>query len=178
MNISYGKFPILAESVLAIGAFDGVHIGHQNVLEKLKYLGNKLGIETVVCTFDPPPRHYFQNALILTQLEDKLDRIHSFGINHCIVEQFNLIYLQKSAESFIKDIKQLNPKIIIVGEDFRFGRNRLGDVPLLRSHFLVETIHPVCCKEGKVVSSTRIRKLISKGDRKLAAAFLGLDELV
>jgi riboflavin kinase/FMN adenylyltransferase len=163
----------LPKSFVTIGAFDGVHRGHQALIREIVQRGKTLNIPSVVYTFDPPPRAYFQNARLLTPINEKVRRLQGIGIKHCIVASFNETYLQQTADQFIYELQQLNPVEIVVGHDFRFGKNRSGDVSLLKKCFKVRIIEPVFCSNGKVISSTRIRELVSNGENKQAFSLLG-----
>ncbi|USK36580.1 FAD synthetase family protein (plasmid) [Bacillus sp. F19] len=163
----------LRGSVIAIGAFDGVHKGHQSVIREAVEKGEALRIPSVVYTFDPPPRHFFQGAVVLTPIEEKLKRIEKLGINYAVVASFDEWYSTRLPLEFIYELNKLKPMEIYVGSNFRFGKNREGDVTLLENHFPVNVTSPVYCNSGKLISSTRIRKLISDGDYKESCSLLG-----
>lgn len=153
----------LEGSVIAIGAFDGIHKGHQKVISRTVAQAKMLDVPSIIYTFDPPPRAYFQQARILSELGKKMNRLQMLGIDHTVIAAFNEAYLNRTPASFIEELAKMNPLHIIVGEDFRFGHKRAGDILLLKKHFQVETINPVCCAKGKRISSTRIRELMSEG---------------
>nr|WP_174614616.1 FAD synthetase [Virgibacillus ihumii] len=165
----------LSESIIAIGAFDGVHRGHQAVIQEAVRESKKRRIPSVVYTFDPPPRTYFQGAYILTSIEEKIQKFKKLGVDYVIVAQFNESYIKRTPNSFINELKHLSPKNIRVGEDFRFGKNRKGDVALLKNHFFVQTVSEVCCNQGLRISSTRIRNMVFEGDLKKTESLMGLD---
>ncbi|WP_240377533.1 FAD synthetase family protein [Bacillus piscicola] len=167
------KLPELEGSVVTVGAFDGMHLGHQTIIRKAVKHGLDYGVTSVVYTFDPPPRSYFQQKMILTKLDEKLKKIKQLQVGHVIIAPFNAAYLQQSAAAFIHELKHLQPKEIIVGRDFRFGRDREGNIDLLRRHFAVTIPDKVRCTRGEVISSTRIRKLIDLGKTKEAVSLLG-----
>ncbi|WP_408011114.1 FAD synthetase [Pseudalkalibacillus sp. A8] len=173
MKVHLAKTPTLQGSVIAIGAFDGVHRGHQAVIRETVKQGRIYKFPSVVYTFDPPPRCYFQGAHMLTPIDEKLHRIAELEIDHIVVARFDESYITRSSASFIKELARLNPVEIIVGKDFRFGRNREGDTRLLSKYFQVRVIEPVCCSGGTVISSTRIRKLVSQGEIKESISLLG-----
>jgi len=153
----------LEGSAIAIGAFDGIHKGHKKVIKRTVEQAKMLGVPSVIYTFDPPPRAYLQKARILSDFGEKMDRLSKLGVNHTVIATFNAAYLNRTPASFIEELALMKPLHIIVGEDFRFGHKRAGDIRLLKEHFQVETISPVCCASGERISSTRIRELISKG---------------
>jgi riboflavin kinase / FMN adenylyltransferase len=173
MQVHFHRLPTLEKTVIAIGAFDGVHKGHQAVLQLLKYYSKAYNVPSFIYTFDPPPRSYFQNVKILTPIKEKLNRIGNLGIDHCFVATFNQDYVNRSAYSFIEELSMLNPQKIFVGEDFRFGKDRKGDIRLLSKYFHVQTVEPICCSSGRVISSSRIRELINKGETEKADLLLG-----
>lgn len=163
----------LPESVLAVGAFDGVHKGHQKLIESARQQASILGVPLVVYTFDPPPRVHFQQAMQLTTVEEKVERLAKMGVDHVIVAPFDSVYAARAAEQFYEEIEQIHPNGIWVGTDFRFGAGRQGDIHSLRERFHVHTLEPVCCAKGEVISSTRIRKLMMANMQLKAEQLLG-----
>lgn len=163
MKTHHSEILSLDGSVIAIGAFDGVHKGHQTVIKQMVEQSELYDVPSVVYTFNQPPRAYFQGAHILSNKQDKMRKLKKLGVDHTVIATFNAEYLNRSAESFIEELAKMNPRQIIVGEDFRFGYKRAGDIELLRQYFQVHTIHPVCCLHGERISSTRIRELIMDG---------------
>ncbi|MDR7242775.1 MULTISPECIES: FAD synthetase family protein [Priestia] len=153
----------LPASVIAIGAFDGVHQGHQAVIKRAVTRSKALKVPSVVYTFDPPPRFHFQKDQVLTPIDQKVHLIAGLGVDYAVIIHFDELYAKRPSIDFISNLKKLNPSEIIVGNDFRFGRNREGDIKLLAKHFLVDIIPPVCCAEGTRISSTRIRQLLQQG---------------
>ncbi|WP_158734830.1 FAD synthetase family protein [Alteribacillus sp. YIM 98480] len=176
MKVHDNNTPDLHGSVVAIGAFDGMHLGHQAVIRETVNLGEIYNIPSVVYTFDPPPRFYFQNSTILMNVKEKLEVIKKLGVKQVVIANFNKDYVQKSAESFIKELNKMDPKEILVGNDFRFGKGRSGNVQFLKKYFNVRIIEPIRCNRGEVISSTRIRKLIASGDTQGVGALLGEKE--
>lgn len=152
----------LPSSVVTIGVFDGVHRGHQQLIGQAVRRAHRLQVPAVAYTFDPPPRTLFQQAAILTSLPDKLRRLAALGIDYTIVANFNQTYLKRTAAQFITELTQLNPTEIWVGSDFRFGQGRTGSVTTLAQHFNTQTIPTVCCRQGQVISSSRVRQLLSQ----------------
>lgn len=164
--------PSLHHSILAIGAFDGVHIGHQTLIRKLVEHSKQMGVPSVVYTFDPPPRVFFRNARQLTSIEEKVNRIAKLGVDHIVIAQFDESYLRSNASQFIKSLFRINPVEVIVGRDFHFGKNRSGGMKDLQEHFKVTLHETICCEEGEVISSTRIRELIAHGNDREAQSLL------
>lgn len=163
----------LGSCVLTIGALDGVHLGHQALVREGLARAKELGVPFVVYTFDPPPKVYFQRVLLLSTLSEKIRRLEQLGVDDVIVAPFGPEYATLPAEDFMEEIGRLRPIEIWEGIDFRFGSNREGDSELLRHRFNVRVLEPVCCKEGKVISSTRIRMLIRENREAEAEELLG-----
>lgn len=172
MLVHKSKKVNLQGSVVAIGAFDGVHKGHQKVIQYTVEQGDLLNVPSVIYTFDQSPRTYFQGAQMLSNQKQKMSKLQNLGVDHTIVATFNAEYLSRSAHSFIEELEQLNPSLIIVGDDFRFGYKRMGDINLLKHHFKVKTINQVSCSKGERISSTRIRELILEGQMEQAIPLL------
>jgi riboflavin kinase / FMN adenylyltransferase len=154
---------------VAIGTFDGVHLGHREVIR---------GNDTVL-TFDPHPMsviHPEATPKLLTPFPIKRDLIAGLGVQELVVIPFDRAFASLSAEEFIQDvlIGRLGAERVSVGENFRFGRGAKGTDALLRSHSEFETrVTPLVEVEGEAVSSTQIRGLVSAGEVKEAGAFLG-----
>ncbi|MFQ3457560.1 FAD synthetase [Bradyrhizobium sp. UFLA01-814] len=158
--------------VVTIGAFDGVHRGHQEPLRQTIAAARRRGIPAVVYTFDPPPKVYFGQAEPLISLREKLERIATFAPDHVVVADFNQIYVRRTALDFLAELHKLQPREVIVGEDFRFGSCKGGTALLLRQPFNTRILPPVRCGNGEIVSSSRIRSLRQSG---LAAAAATLE---
>ncbi|MGJ7919760.1 FAD synthetase [Neobacillus sp. LXY-4] len=167
----------LPASVLTIGALDGVHRGHQTLIAKARTRAQELGVPLVVYTFDPPPKVFFSNALALTSLAEKVERLKLLEVDHIVVAPFNTGYLNRNAESFLDELANLNPMEIWAGPDFRFGKNKQGDLATLRNRFSVHVLEPICCGQGTVISSSRIRLLIKKDQIIEAEQLLGWQTL-
>lgn len=174
-NIGQGR-------VLSIGNYDGVHLGHQHLLARLRQHGHALALPTSVMTFEPTPREYFSAATaparVLT-LRDKLRLLAEQGVDELLVLRFNRYLRSLSAEAFVEQILlgQLNVKALVVGDDFRFGNGRSGNVDLLRqmgAHhgFIVDEastqmVGPTRC------SSTAVRLSLKSADLKAVQSLLG-----
>ncbi|KZO00732.1 FAD synthetase family protein [Bacillus badius] len=163
----------LKQSIVTIGAFDGIHIGHQSLIKKAVRRARQCNISSVVYTFDPPPRAFFQNQMVLTSVEEKVHFLKKLGIDYVIVARFDKDYLAKSAGDFLKELEALSPKEIWVGPNFQFGKGKRGTTEDLAARFHT-FIHPlVKCANGQTVSSTRIRNLLHQQKEHLANELLG-----
>jgi riboflavin kinase/FMN adenylyltransferase len=164
--------------VLTIGNFDGVHRGHQALLQQVKALARQHRLPSVVMVFEPHPQEFFSAAppARLLTLREKIDVINAHGIDAVICLRFNAALAATSAEAFIDDIllRRLNVKHLVIGDDFRFGRQRSGDVAMLRrdGRFAVYASDSVCV-EATRVSSTVIRQALADGDMARAERLLG-----
>lgn len=168
---------------LTIGNFDGVHLGHQAMLERLKQAAKRLNIATCIMIFEPHPREFLtpsQSPNRLTSLREKLEMFAALDIDRVQVCQFNHRFAQISAQTFITDIlmHQLNVHWMLVGDDFRFGAKRSGDVAMLKTYaqqtgqFNVEVMADFSINRIRV-SSTAIRDALSTGNLVLAQQLLG-----
>ena len=167
---------------LTIGNFDGVHLGHQAILARLKSASDHLGIATCVMTFEPHPREFFapdQAPTRLTSLREKLIQLAASGVDYVRVYRFNYDFAKISPEFFISQILQEDHAVrwLLIGDDFRFGARRAGDFTLLQElsrklNFEVEKM-PSIRIDGERVSSTRIREALEAGDLPVAQRLLG-----
>ncbi len=121
----------LTASVVTVGAFDGVHRGHQALIGRTICSARARGLPAVVWTFDPPPKVFFGRAESLITLNDRIDRLRFLGPDHIVVAKFDDAFRQRAAEVFLAELAQLNPALVWVGTDFRFGVGKAGAVPLL-----------------------------------------------
>lgn len=168
----HSQAPRLDASVVTLGAFDGVHAGHQTLISGAVRRARMRGIPSVVCTFDPPPKVFFGRARQLCPLSEKLSRIAALGPDHVVVFRFDEALRAMSPAAFMTHLARLRPREIRVGGDFRFGAKQAGDVNLLATRFNVQVQDPVLCAAGEVVSSTRIRGLLEQGLHVAAATLL------
>lgn len=159
----FAKRPNLSACALAIGAFDGVHKGHQKLINRMIVSARELGVPSVVYTFDPVPKVFFGAAHPIISLPEKLDRLSSLGIDDIVVANFDEAYRTRDASEFIEEIGLFNPQIVWVGRDFRFGACKSGDPDLLHRYFETRVFPQYCCGDGEPISSTRIRALTRSG---------------
>ena len=168
---------------LTLGTFDGVHIGHQSIIEKLNEVAEKIDGESVLMTFYPHPRHVLhpnnQKLKLLSTIEERSEMLKEYGLKHFIIQEFTKKFSQLKSENFVKEIlvDKLCVKKLIIGYDHHFGRNREGNYEkLLRLSNLysyeVEKIDPLNYM-GSSVSSTKIRKKIHENKFKEVRKLLG-----
>lgn len=168
--------------VATIGNFDGVHLGHQAVFRHLREKGAELGLPTTVITFEPQPQEYFTPQAAparLTRMREKLQTLRDAGIDRVVLLEFGSKMAALTADEFVRGllVEGLGVRYLFVGDDFRFGKGRTGDIELLRqagqTHgFGVEDINTFLVGDERV-SSTRIREMLAGGDLEGAAHYLG-----
>lgn len=175
-------FQLQTPSVAAIGNFDGLHLGHREILKKVVSIAQETGLTPTVVTFEPLPIQFFQPLLPvyrLTPLAEKLRVLKQWGIEQVICLRFNQALVTLSPKQFVEEIlvKGIALKQLIVGEDFRFGYQRQGDVSLLieLGHQYGFTVAPqsLVHKRKERVSSTLVREALLAGDCEKAHELLG-----
>jgi riboflavin kinase/FMN adenylyltransferase len=177
-------------TVVTIGAYDGVHLGHRAVIGLVRRRAIERGIRSAVVTFDRHPASVVRPESaprLLTDLDQKLELLAETGLDYCLVITFDENRSRESADDFVREVLGdcLNAKDVVVGEDFHFGHRRAGNVPLLRElggelGFEVDGVELVGVDgrpggEDARVSSTRIRHALVEGDLALANSLLGRD---
>lgn len=175
------KFP---KTCAAIGIFDGVHLGHQLLIKKMLAKAKDLHAKSLVITFFPHPAHVLRPDIdfkYLISLKARMQLLERLGVDICLVIPFTSKFSRIPPENFIKSllVDRLGVKALFVGEDFRFGSKRSGDVALFKAMALeygyeMDGIKAVS-QDGEIISSTRIRKLVMQGDLKGAKKLLGRD---
>ena len=170
------------ESVVTIGTFDGVHIGHQKIIKRLINTAKINGLKSVILTFFPHPRMVLQkdsNIKLINTIDERYKILEALGIDYLLVKKFTKEFSRLSAEDFVKQIlvEKLNAKKVIIGYDHRFGRNRNADINDLKVFgntysFDVEEISAQDIDDVSV-SSTKIRQALIEGDIEKANSFLG-----
>jgi riboflavin kinase / FMN adenylyltransferase len=168
--------------VLAIGNFDGVHLGHRALLERLAAEARRLKLPAAVMTFEPHPRELFapdQAPARLTSLREKLALLESCGVEEVFLLHFSRKLAGLTAEEFIERglVQGLGVRHLIIGDDFRFGKGRAGDFAMLQAAgqqhgFGVEAMHTIEIN-GERVSSSAVRDVLGAGDLEHAARLLG-----
>ena len=176
------KKKIIKNSIIAIGNFDGVHKGHQEIFKLGKKIAKKNKTKFGVVTFSPLPSEFFQkqkNNNRITRDDIKIDLLKKNKVNFVFVCNFNKKFSNISAEQFIKDtiVKKLNATYVLVGKNFRFGHKRKGSVSLLKKYgkiYNYKVLDLKLSKQNKIkISSTRIRSAIEQGNLELATKLLG-----
>jgi riboflavin kinase/FMN adenylyltransferase len=172
----------IPNAVLTIGTFDGVHLGHQKIIERLKSEAKKINGETVLFTFFPHPRMVINptnHGLKLIQTEaEKIENLERLGLDHLIIFPFTKAFSNLSADDFVKEylIEKLHVKTIVVGYDHQFGKNREGTLKHLQKlseNLPFEVIEIPAHEVDEInVSSTKIRKAIEIGDVQTANNYL------
>ena len=162
----------LAASVVTIGAFDGVHLGHQSLVRGAVAQARRLGLPSVVWTFDPPPKVHFGRATPLISTPEKLARLATLGPDLIVLASFTPAYAARPASAFLADLARIAPVQVHVGADFRFGAGQAGDVARLAQHFPVHVPDKLCCASGTPISSSRIRALRHEGQDAAAQALM------
>jgi len=169
-----------APVALTIGNFDGVHRGHQAMLSRLIEAADDLALPAAVLTFDPPPREFFARDTApprLSSLRAKLERFAAHGVGRVYVARFDGRLASLPPEPFIEDVlmRRLGARWLLVGEDFRFGKGRAGDLSTLRRvarTVSIEAMRTVAV-EGERASSTAVRNALAAGNLAHAHALLG-----
>lgn len=174
-------------SVLTIGTFDGVHIGHQKIIERLNQIKTKNNERSMILTFYPHPRMVLDHSndiKMLTTMEEKIYLLQKFGLDDLIIEPFTKEFSRLSALDFVRNVlvNQLNIKKLVIGYDHHFGKNREGNFEQLSEYgelydFKVEEISAQEI-ESVSVSSTKIRKALENGEMEKANKYLGYNYLL
>jgi riboflavin kinase/FMN adenylyltransferase len=169
-------------SVVCIGAFDGMHLGHRAVLARVRERARELNLDSVVASFEPLPREFFARGRPMPRLSgarEKIEQFRAAGIDLAMLLRFNAALAAMSAQDFVERVlaKRLDAREVWVGEGFRFGHARGGDVELLqrlgREHgFTAQALEPVVV-DGERISSSAIREALAGGSFALAARWLG-----
>lgn len=170
------------QTAVTIGTFDGVHIGHRKILDRLRDSAKKTALKSTVLTFFPHPRMVLQKDVdikLLNTLEEKIQIMETLGLDYMVVHPFTKEFSRLDASRYVKDIlvEGLGAKKVVIGYDHRFGRNRNACIDDLVEYgkgldFSVEEI-PAQEVDEVSVSSTKIRKALEQGDIETANAYLG-----
>lgn len=179
---SFDNFVPPSFPVVTTGTFDGVHLGHIQIFNRLKTLARQHHGETIVVTFDPHPRSVIHPDLalkLLHTIDEKIDRLDKAGIDHFIIIPFTKAFSALSSMEFVRDylIQKCQTKLLVIGYDHQFGRNREGSIVDLEEFaeaydFQIEQIAAHTFDDINI-SSTKIRAALAVGDIKTANTFLG-----
>jgi riboflavin kinase/FMN adenylyltransferase len=183
MRITHGLTPVTTQPcAVTIGNFDGVHLGHRTMLQRLVDVARQRGLVPCAVTFEPHPREFFapdKAPARLSSLREKLQMLRDCGIEHVHICAFNHAFSQLAATDFIDQIllDGLHAQYILIGDDFRFGAKRAGDFALLQNHgaqhgMAVAAMDSVTLDSLRI-SSTAVRTALADGDLALAARLLG-----
>jgi riboflavin kinase/FMN adenylyltransferase len=175
--------PKFKNAVVTIGTFDGVHLGHQQIINQLNNEAASINGETVIITFHPHPRKIVSGGTsdvkILTTLEEKIELLNKHGVQHLVVVPFTDEFSEQSAEEYVKDfiVSKFQPHTIIIGYDHHYGKGRKGDYHLLEKMgeqygYTVKEISEHILNEI-TISSTKIRGALLHNDITTANAFIG-----
>ncbi len=178
-----GSLPVFNKAVVTIGTFDGVHLGHRQIISQLKEEALRIGGETVIITFHPHPRKVVSSVpgdvKLLTTLDEKIDLLEASGVDHLVVIPFDQAFASQTADQYVEDFlyRYFKPHSVIIGYDHRFGKGREGDYHLMEKYggalgFEVKEI-PEQVLHKVVISSTRIRRALLENDIDTANEFLG-----
>jgi len=164
-------------TAVTIGNFDGVHLGHQAMIQQLKQVAAQQQLKSLVMIFEPQPLEFFQGYEApprISSLREKVEYLTELGVDYIAVAKFDNTFRSLSAEAFASILKdQLNAQSLILGDDFHFGKNRQGNSEFLKNYgFDVHNLQTIAL-EGERVSSTRIRQTLAEGNLALAAQLLG-----
>lgn len=168
------ELPLLQHAVLTIGTYDGVHAGHQAIIQRINAIADKVDGESVVLTFDPHPRLVLQpdnkDLKLISTIEEKIQLFEQFGLQNLVITPFSMDFASMDATDYVEQVlvKKFRPKVIVIGYDHRFGKGRKGDIHLLEAlgpkwGYTVEEISVQTIDEISV-SSTKVRKALLEGD--------------
>ncbi len=170
------------ESIVTVGVFDGLHIGHKAVIQQVLTQTKKIKLASVVLTFDPPPLAFLAPERcppVLTTLPKKIEILKQLGVDTVVFARFDAYLQQMSPDTFVQQVllQQLHATQVIVGYDWQFGKGRSGNAEALkqlgnRYHFDVKIVGPVQL-HGKPVHSTRVREAITEGNLEITSELLG-----
>lgn len=176
------NLPAFQNAVITIGSFDGLHIGHQKILRKVKDLAIANGGESIAITFHPHPRQIVYpkdtSLKLITTTEEKIALFERYGVDHLVIVPFTIEFSQQSADEYIQRflVQKFQPKHIVIGYDHRFGMNRRGDINYLKWHEKTGDYKVVEIEAKEIneitVSSTKIRESLEVGDVANAASLM------
>lgn len=177
------NLPEFNNSVITIGTFDGVHKGHQKLIERINTLATEQGGESIIITFHPHPRIVInpqdKTLRLLNTIEEKTDLLEKYGVDNTVIVPFSRDFSEQSAQEYVSNflVKNFRPKSIVIGYDHKFGKDRSGDYHLLEQMkgmygYSMEEISKETLDDIGI-SSTKIRNSLQSGDITLANDLLG-----
>ncbi len=185
MKVHYSteELPVFKNAVITIGTFDGVHLGHRQIIDSLKEEAARLGGESAIITFHPHPRKIVSSVItgvrLINTLDERIELLGKTGIDHLIVVPFTDFFANQSAEAYIRDflVQKFKPHTIIIGYDHRFGKERSGDYSLMEEkaslyNYRLKEI-PEHILDAVKVSSSNIRNAILQSNIDEANKLLG-----
>lgn len=185
MKVHYdlSSLPQFNDAIVTMGAFDGVHKGHQQIIQRMKQLAQKVQGETIIITFHPHPRKVISSVpgeiKQLSNIKERIQLLEAAGIDHLVIINFDYQFSNMTAEQYVEDFlyQYFKPNTVIVGYDHHFGKGRNGNIDLLKTmgarlHFQVEEINEQLV-QNEIISSTLIRNYISEHEIKKANDLLG-----
>lgn len=184
VHTDINALPHFRNAVVTIGTFDGVHLGHCQIIHQLKKEAIAISGETVIITFHPHPRKIIpgkSSIYLLNTLDEKIYLLEKLGINHLVVVPFTETFANQTASEYVEDflIKNFNPHTLIIGYDHRFGQGRKGDFHLLEEYAAAYRFNlieiPQHLLNESAISSTRIREDLLNGNCGQANELLGYD---
>lgn len=174
--------PKFNNAVITIGSFDGVHYGHQQILERINHLARDVEGESIVITFHPHPRLVIypkdQSLQLINTIQEKIQLLERYGVDNVVVVPFTIEFSQQSADEYVQKflVEKFNPRYIVIGYDHRFGLNRQGDIDYLKYHSEQSNFEVIEIAKHEVetiaVSSTKVRKALESGEVKTAHSLL------
>jgi riboflavin kinase/FMN adenylyltransferase len=176
--------PPFSNAVVTIGTFDGVHLGHQKIIQQLLAESKATGGESVLITFNPHPRKIVQpekSLMQLTSMDERIELLKQQGINNMVIVPFTKSFSEQTALQYVENflVEKFHPAKIIIGYDHKFGNNREGDFRLLEQYAAQfnYTVHEIdeALINNAIISSTKIREALLTGDVAFAKSFLGYD---
>jgi riboflavin kinase/FMN adenylyltransferase len=185
VHYNIDELPSFRKAVITVGTFDGVHMGHRQIIDELKSEARLIGGETVIITFHPHPRKVVSSTILgirlINTMEEKLELLAAAGIDHVVVVPFTDAFANQPAEEYVSHFLagRFHPHTIIIGYDHRFGKDRKGDYLLLEKmaplyNFRLKEI-PKHLLDDVSISSTRIREALLSGNIEIANKLLGYD---
>jgi riboflavin kinase/FMN adenylyltransferase len=174
---SLSQNDVLPPLAVTMGNFDGVHLGHQAMIQTLKDTAKAHHLKTLVMLFEPQPQEFFRGEdapVRITSWREKVEILKSLNVDYVLLVRFDQAFRSLTAQAFSDLLKhRLNAQELVIGDDFRFGCDRAGDVTFLKDYGFPVAILPTILVDGERVSSTRIRQCLAQGDFVQAARLLG-----